>query len=110
MGYRSAASSSLRVALLAEGVGRNLGELFMVLGLGVALLAEGVGRNLHTGTGRGFVLVALLAEGVGRNRPSAYGRPTGRTSPSSRRAWVEIPRLFGLYTTATGRPPRGGRG
>ena len=33
----------------------------------VALLAEGVGRNIVVPVGYGFTLVALLAEGVGRN-------------------------------------------
>ena len=38
------------------------------------------------------VLVALLAEGVDRNF-TPFLRPTARAwSPSSRRAWIEIPR------------------
>ena len=31
-------------------------------------------------------------------------------SPSSRRAWVEIPECPGCTADALGRPPRGGRG
>ena len=60
--------STLRVALLAEGVDRN--KLFLgCLGNGVvALLAEGVDRNVNISLrlceGQN---VALLAEGVDRN-------------------------------------------
>ena len=57
----------------------------------VALLAEGVGRNclifLTVATGRD---VALLAEGVGRNIQRLAALYGWSTSPSSRRAWVEI--------------------
>ena len=57
------------VALLAEGVGRNIAFQVSVCYNKVALLAEGVGRNKHL---LHFVLfqpaVALLAEGVGRNQ------------------------------------------
>ena len=35
--------------------------------------------------------VALLAEGVDRNRELKRLIKTGKTSPSSRRAWIEIP-------------------
>ena len=34
--------------------------------------------------------VALLAEGVDRNEPLSQLPPTYSTSPSSRRAWIEI--------------------
>ena len=56
-------------------------------GLMVALLAEGVDRNTLIGADGNTYYVALLAEGVDRNcsTPSASG-------------------------SATGRPPRGGRG
>ena len=58
---------------------------------GVALLAEGVDRNVHglllTGLG---LAVALLAEGVDRNRASTTIWPLRSASPSSRRAWIEI--------------------
>ena len=61
--------SVFAVALLAEGVDRNLAEWASpMLGRLVALLAEGVDRN-------GEVLVELLE---------------GPMSPSSRRAWIEI--------------------
>ena len=58
----------LRVALLAEGVDRNLFFLVDAQIFGVALLAEGVDRNLH------FVKVPW----------------NGPLSPSSQRAWIEI--------------------
>ena len=56
------------VALLAEGVDRNVMDLQIVNGRLVALLAEGVDRNAS---------VALLGKNAG-------------ASPSSRRAWIEI--------------------
>ena len=57
----------------------------------VALLAEGVDRNLwspHNGGTNGGV--ALLAEGVDRNISMSLAVSSGNTSPSSRRAWIEI--------------------
>ena len=59
----------LRVALLAEGVGRNWPCPISSIGWGrVALLAEGVGRNRNCIEILAILLdVALLAEGVGRN-------------------------------------------
>ena len=57
----------------------------------VALLAEGVDRNNSHGiaTVDGNV-VALLAEGVDRNIGGLVNWPSEETSPSSRRAWIEI--------------------
>ena len=57
----------------------------------VALLAEGVDRNLTSPlllglTGR----VALLAEGVDRNTNRTKNVNNIQRSPSSRRAWIEI--------------------
>ena len=99
-----------QVALLAEGVDRNvfrLGNinagqlspssrrawieirraLTAVFGVLVALLAEGVDRNTFPLDGLDFLRVALLAEGVDRNLAHrVYHRPGYR------------------------RPPRGGRG
>ena len=76
------------VALLAEGVDRNILPLVIVLRGKVALLAEGVDRNLF---------------------PSATAfRATA--SPSSRRAWIEIFFLHLLPSESSSRPPRGGRG
>ena len=80
------------VALLAEGVDRNLFpfRLFAVTAK-VALLAEGVDRNLIRHMGLMSVLVALLAEGVDRNFfSSSLTASVLYRSPSSRRAWIEI--------------------
>ena len=61
----------------------------------VALLAEGVDRNTKLwGMGHVVIAVALLAEGVDRNQISCYFRLCSYWSPSSRRAWIEIRRLF----------------
>ena len=56
----------------------------------VALLAEGVGRNIMGVTEDGNYTVALLAEGVGRNLDFGCSCICCRESPSSRRAWVEM--------------------
>ena len=56
-----------QVALLAEGVGRNLFESGLAENSDVALLAEGVGRNQQPAQQVMPQMVALLAEGVGRN-------------------------------------------
>ena len=83
------------VALLAEGVDRNpaLGAA-SVLRRGVALLAEGVDRNLHLPSGRTGQNVALLAEGVDRNFELADLHVRFDSSPSSRRAWIEMHCFF----------------
>ena len=57
----------------------------------VALLAEGVDRNLFGGKHALAPFVALLAEGVDRNRHIPGTIPIDNRSPSSRRAWIEIP-------------------
>ena len=77
------------VALLAEGVDRNVYDPAMVeAALHVALLAEGVDRNLGSlGIEGVSKKVAHLAEGVDRN----FSR-------------MNFVRLFSR------RPPRGGRG
>ena len=56
----------------------------------VALLTEGVGRNLVVLCKHFMYLVALLTEGVGRNTIRGSGIKPGGMSPSLRRAWVEI--------------------
>ena len=98
----------------------------------VALLAEGVDRNLHIPTVTPKTSVALLAEGVDRNLWFKWGSTTVTTSPSSRRAWIEIDFRMSWSMEAkvallaegvdrnnvlhqnsilfAGRPPRGGRG
>ena len=61
----------------------------------VALLAEGVDRNMYTGCRLGeLIAVALLAEGVDRNYAQVVKVPEEYPSPSSRRAWIEISRFL----------------
>ena len=79
--------SVFAVALLAEGVDRNLSALRVTSGPSVALLAEGVDRNVMSTVAFGLTTVALLAEGVDRN-----------LSASAQAFFRER------------RPPRGGRG
>ena len=56
----------------------------------VALLAEGVDRNIQPIVLSGGTLVALLAEGVDRNISPYNPVPHYNVSPSSRRAWIEM--------------------
>ena len=62
----------------------------------VALLAEGVDRNIVVTLRAAVLPVALLAEGVDRNWSRASKPPECKPSPSSRRAWIEIiaPKVF----------------
>ena len=65
---RAGHSPECRVALLAEGVDRNLRGLVLFGLILVALLAEGVDRNSVRSTlALNSASVALLAEGVDRN-------------------------------------------
>ena len=57
-----------------------------------------------------YSMVALLAEGVGRNAVRTVVIVDVQSSPSSRRAWVEIGALLISDTMEDCRPPRGGRG
>ena len=56
----------------------------------VALLAEGVDRNVAEAQSISGLSVALLAEGVDRNFVSRWRSVPAGESPSSRRAWIEI--------------------
>ena len=57
----------------------------------VALHPEGVDRNIATlGTTLSAPRVALHPEGVDRNARPKRQRQKQRTSPSTRRAWIEI--------------------
>ena len=98
----------------------------------VALLAEGVDRNLFDLGLTAAAIVALLAEGVDRNSTAVVALHVLCVSPSSRRAWIEIflktafARSKKVALLAEGvdrntqqgtsqnragsRPPRGGRG
>ena len=105
--------SVFAVALLAEGVDRNQScdglvhippgspssrrawiEILFggseTTALQVALLAEGVDRNFDCSEAAAQFEVALLAEGVDRNYVSEITPEEITTSPSSRRAWIEI--------------------
>ena len=130
---RRTPASAGKVALLAEGVDRNLLRSAALPLPWVALLAEGVDRNLtleptvildlwSPSSRRAWIeidhrrfcglrsCVALLAEGVDRNTNLVFTVVLSPRSPSSRRAWIEI--VFALYLALRfhGRPPRGGRG
>ena len=103
-------SAHQKVALLAEGVDRNLFpfRLFAVTAK-VALLAEGVDRNLIRHMGLMSVLVALLAEGVDRNFCAKAAR--GRSRVALLAEGVDRNRLDAVQELdEAGRPPRGGRG
>ena len=76
----------------------------------VALLAEGVDRNINGMKTAKFSGVALLAEGVDRNPAAAVEAAAAAASPSSRRAWIEIGAAHHQRTAFQRRPPRGGRG
>ena len=76
----------------------------------VALLAEGVDRNLVAGDSDHLLSVALLAEGVDRNVPCDKIGQVKEGSPSSRRAWIEIKLILKSSVLGMRRPPRGGRG
>ena len=75
----------------------------------VALLAEGVDRNIYTYRFAVSTGVALLAEGVDRNYGGACAAQYLSASPSSRRAWIEISVSPTWPKPCDGRPPRGGR-
>ena len=82
---------SLFVALLAEGVDRNM-----------FWRSQATKRQKSPSSRRAWIeiflltfiaeryIVALLAEGVDRNKVSFGGNIAVPTSPSSRRAWIEI--------------------
>ena len=121
------------VALLAEGVDRNvchIGLVYLVkrspssqrawieIALvmiyesrnAVALLAEGVDRNTWLLLGLVALYVALLAEGVDRNPQDTARDIKIIKSPSSQRAWIEIAACRLKAASPPRRPPRRGRG
>ena len=122
------------VALLAEGVDRNVTRLVIWPQTWVALLAEGVDRNFREvillsekltspSSRRAWIeitrkaavsshpaTVALLAEGVDRNSSKSVSILATLSSPSSRRAWIEIVLRCFACCGYISRPPRGGRG
>ena len=101
------------VALLAEGVDRNLSRLINSrVKSKVALLAEGVDRNRKRGyCGARRIRVALLAEGVDRNKAQSCAH----VSPFTVALLAEgvdrnIADAKRQDVTLDRRPPRGGRG
>ena len=111
--HRSRSGRPDCVALLEEGVDRNddelearlvkegspssrrawieiAQELQQLVQRQVALLAEGVDRNRQGKNVPECRNVALLAEGVDRNIIGDAGGDNAVSSPSSRRAWIEI--------------------
>ena len=104
--------SKRRVALLAEGVGRNsICRCWTPAAARVALLAEGVGRNLLCGLGAIWMMVALLAEGVGRNAKQRCTAATARVVALLAEGVGRNPVLTAsIIERGAGRPPRGGRG
>ena len=58
----------------------------------VALLTEGVDRNIKPSQVGGTEVVALLTEGVDRNARQRTSMSQSGRSPSSRRAWIEMMR------------------
>ena len=99
------------VALLAEGVDRNIHSLMPPLdGFGSpssrrAWIEIAAGHDEQDGRN-----VALLAEGVDRNDQTWTRAMPIYRSPSSRRAWIEIDGMEALAPFCSRRPPRGGRG
>ena len=67
-----------------------LSPMYATIAALVALLAEGVDRNILAGKWVAAHLVALLAEGVDRNIVGEVLAGHLDGSPSSRRAWIEI--------------------
>ena len=99
------------VALLAEGVDRNMFHDIYSPFYSVALLAEGVDRNVVLlCDGTGLEDVALLAEGVDRNT-SCLPSPL-KADPVALLAEGVDRNLSGTWgvTSPDSRPPRGGRG
>ena len=67
----------------------------------VALLAEGVDRNLRHLGNYHVLRVALLAEGVDRNIVHNAADYNNAESPSSQRAWIEITTPSGTSARST---------
>ena len=80
------------VALLAEGVGRNMNSCRTASRVSPSPSSRRAWVEMTTLAGRlhSCHSVALLAEGVGRNTLYLSDADRNAMSPSSRRAWVEI--------------------
>ena len=76
----------------------------------VALHPEGVDRNALRALRTCRTDVALHPEGVDRNTPLEIVNECRDASPSTRRAWIEIAIVSGIWNGIQCRPPPGGRG
>ena len=103
-------SWDMTVALLAEGVDRNLSTTMGTLKPNVALLAEGVDRNLSTLLLYYFLCVALLAEGVDRNKWELLDRQEDSCVALLAEGVDRNTRCEPSPPGIARRPPRGGRG
>ena len=84
------AGQELHVALCEEGVDRNSNLTLQEKQLPVALCEEGVDRNVPPLLWLARPAVALCEEGVDRNRHCGDYLVFLETSPSAKRAWIEI--------------------
>ena len=95
----------LNVALLAEGVDRNLQKRFAEEAGVWSPSSRRAWIEIYTAAGVGYCLsVALLAEGVDRNDMRGEIARLCVMSPSSRRAWIEIVRESGGVTFPASSP------
>ena len=106
----------VKVALLAEGVDRNLPVRISCRKSGRSPSSRRAWIEIISGTRRAWIeitlpqrsrrtrSVALLAEGVDRNCYAARKVRGYKMSPSSRRAWIEIPYTFFLPFALGGSP------
>ena len=78
------------VALCEEGVDRNVKMLNYPKMRQVALCEEGVDRNFFDSGIYATLSVALCEEGVDRNQLAAAKHIDYDTSPSAKRAWIEM--------------------
>ena len=98
------------VALHPEGVDRNVRHTGNSTDQLVALHPEGVDRNLDIVGTFDEADVALHPEGVDRNTHVKGAGKVLDTSPSTRRAWIEIFACCKTTPRRPCRPPPGGRG
>ena len=126
-------SRLLKVALLAEGVDRNVGIIAAsICPIWVALLAEGVDRNMERRVLPEWRVPSPSSRRAWIEMLTTRSSSVTIMSPSSRRAWIEIDPIgffddlrtvallaegvdrndpaAGQLRQFVGRPPRGGRG
>ena len=84
-------TGNARVALCEEGVDRNTNSIPLSgICTSVALCEEGVDRNGYSTPSEVMAKVALCEEGVDRNIGMPFSSVRGNSSPSAKRAWIEI--------------------